>query len=391
MPRDSIARSDAWLARRSPIGHDLAARRSMRRFRAAFHTTRDCLGADNANFHETVPRSVLIVKLAAIGDVVMALPMVTALRAADPATRITWLCGAAVAPLLRCVEGIDEIIAVDDVAVLAGTRTRKAKAVMAAWSALRAKHFDLVITAHSDPRYRMLAARVRGAERRWLGERRDRSRLIPGRYHGDEYVRLVTGVDDHNAVRFTPPTIRAGLDANVAERIGDSIGNLVALAPGGARNAARDNPLRRWPLERYAALAELLAAKGRTIVLTGGSDDAWVRSAFAGVPIIDLIGATTLPGLFALYTRCAAVVTHDSGPMHLARLAGAAVVGLFGPTLPATFLRKSTDVIALWPGAELPCAPCYDGVAFAACSDNRCMQLIEPATVAARVDALLAR
>ncbi len=217
----------------------------------------------------------------------------------------------------------------------------------------------------------MLAARVRGAERRWLGERGGRSRLIPGRHYGDEYVRLVTGVDDHHAVRFTPPPVRAALDATVAERIGDSTGNLVALAPGGARNPARDNPLRRWPLERYAALAEVLAAKGCTVLLTGSS--------------------ATLPGLFALYARCAAVVTHDSGPMHLARLSGAPVVGLFGPTLPATFLRESARVIALWPGAALPCAPCYDGIAFAECSDNRCMQLIEPADVAARVDALLAR
>ncbi len=339
-----------------------------------------------------MPRSVLIVKLAAIGDVVMALPMVTALRAADPDTRITWLCGATVAPLLRCVDGIDALVVIDDVAVLAGTRAEKARAVMSAWSALRAEHFDLVVTAHSDPRYRLLAARVRGAERRWLGRRGPRSRLVCGRHYGDEYVRLVTGVDDHSAVRFTPPAVRAALDAKVAERIGDPSANkLVALAPGGARNPARDNPLRRWPLERYAALAELLAAKGGTVLLTGGSDDAWVRSAFSGVRVTDVIGATTLPGLLALYARCAAVVTHDSGPMHLARLSGAPVVALFGPTLAPMFLREGPGAIALWPGAALPCAPCYDGISFAACSDNRCMQLIEPVDVAARVEALLAR
>ena len=345
----------------------------------------------NAILHEPVPRSVLIVKLAAIGDVVMALPMVTALRAADPDTRITWLCGATVAPLLRYVDGIDELVVVDDAAVLAGTRVEKARAVMSAWSALRGRHFDLVVTAHSDRRYRMLAARVRGGERRWLGERARRSRLVPGRYYGDEYVRLVTGIDDHNAVRFAAPPVRATLDAKVAERIGDStVDRLVALAPGGARNPAQDNPLRRWPLERYAALADLLAARGRRVLMTGGSDDTWVRSAFAGVPIIDLIGDTTLPGLFALYARCAAVVTHDSGPMHLARLAGVPVVGMFGPTLPAMFFRESADAIVLWPGTVLPCAPCYDGVEFAACADNRCMQLIEPVDVAARVDSLLA-
>lgn len=339
-----------------------------------------------------MPRSVLIVKLAAIGDVAMALPMVTALRAADPGTRITWLCGATVAPLLRCVEGIDELIAVDDVAVLSGNQAQKARAVMSGWSALRGQRFDLVVTAHLDPRYRMLAARVRASERRWLGERGGRGRLIPGRYYGDEYVRLVTGIDDGNAQRFPPPPLHVALDAGVAERIAAFEGRpLIALAPGGARNPARDNPLRRWPLERYVALARGLVANGRTVLLTGGADDAWVRGAFAGIDVTDLVGATTLPGLVALYARCAVVVTHDSGPLHLARLADAAVIGLFGPTVPAMLLRENARAIALWPGAALPCAPCYDGVNFAACSDNRCLQLIAPEAVAARVDALLAR
>jgi len=337
------------------------------------------------------PRSVLIVKLAAIGDIVMALPMVTALRAQNAATRITWLCGRTAAPLVERVEGIDETIAIDDVAVLSGTAARKAQAVMAGWSALRGRRFDLVLTAHTDPRYRMLAARVRAAERRWLGERNGRPRLIPGRYFGDEYVRLATGVDDGNATRFAPPPVRVTLDANVASRIAALEGRrMIVLAPGGARNPARDNPLRRWPLEHYAALARRIAVDGNAVLLIGCADDAWIRPAFAGIDLTDLIGATTLPGLAALFARCAAVVTHDSGPLHVARLVDARVVGLFGPTVPATVLRDSPRAIALWPGAALPCAPCYDGREFAACASNRCLQMLAPDRVAATVNALIA-
>jgi heptosyltransferase-2 len=336
------------------------------------------------------PRSVLIVKLAAIGDVVAALPMVTALRAQDPATHITWLCGASAAPLIEQVEGIDECVVVDDVAILSGNRARKAQAVMKGWSALRGRRFDLVITAHSDPRYRMLAARVRAAERRWLGERGRRTRLVPGRYRGDEYVRLVTGVDDGNMVRFPAPSLRATLDAAVADRIGLLSGRrLIALAPGGARNPARDNPLRRWPLPYYAALARRLVADGDAVLLTGHADDAWIRGEFAGIDVTDLIGATSLPGLAALYSRCAVLVTHDSGPLHIARLVDARVVALFGPTIPSTVMRESPRAIALWPGVALPCAPCYDGVNYAACESNRCLQLLSPDAVAASVNALV--
>jgi heptosyltransferase-2 len=339
-----------------------------------------------------LPRSVLIVKLAAIGDVVMALPMVTALHAQDPATRITWLCGSTVAPLVQRVEGIDECVVVDDVAVLSGNRSRKAQAVMAGWSTLRGRRFDLVITAHSDPRYRMLGARVRAAERRWLGERGERPRLVPGRYYGDEYVRLVTGIDNQSAIRFTPPHVRTTPDPAVAQRIAAFPGRrLIALAPGGARNPARDNPLRRWPVQNYAALARELVAAGDVVLLTGTAEDEWIRAAFAGIDVIDLIGATTLPGLAALYAACAAVVTHDSGPLHIARLVDAPVVALFGPTMPTTILRESPRAIALWPGVALPCAPCYDGQNFAACPSNRCLQLLTPETVAASVTALVRR
>ena len=339
-----------------------------------------------------MPRSVLIVKLAAIGDVVMALPMVTALREQDRTTRITWLCGRTAAPLVECVDGIDECVVVDDAAVLAGNPAEKAQAVMSGWSALRGRRFDLVITAHSDPRYRVLTARVRAAERRWLGQRDGRPRLVPGRYYGDEYVRLVTGVDNGTAVSFAPPPVRAELDATVAQKMASLQGRrLIALAPGGARNPARDNPLRRWPLSSYAELARRLTSDGDSVLLTGGDGDEWVRPAFAGIDVTDFIGITTLPGLAALYARCAALVTHDSGPLHVARLVDARVVALFGPTAPSTILRESPRAIALWPGVALPCAPCYDGRDFAACASNRCLQILMPDAVAASVKALLAR
>jgi heptosyltransferase-2 len=339
-----------------------------------------------------VARRVLIVKLAAIGDVVMALPMVSALREVDPASRISWLCGREVAPLLRAIEGIDQLIEVDEAAILTGTRVGKARAVREAWQRLAGMRFDAVYVAHSDHRYRWLVKPVRAAAVHWLGGQPGRPGPIPGRYYGAEYVRLVTGRDDHRATLPPFPTFGHALPPALEARLADGEGagaRRIAIAPGGARNLARDNPLRRWPLERYAALARQLLAAGARVALTGGAGDAWVREGFAGVAVDDFIGATSLPDLVALYRRCAAVVTHDSGPLHLARLAGTAVVGLFGPTLPAAFVPDGTRSRVLWPGAALPCAPCYDGREFAACDDNRCMQLIAVPAVAEMLERTL--
>jgi heptosyltransferase-2 len=335
--------------------------------------------------------NVLIVKLAAIGDVVMALPMVSALRAANPATRIAWLAGETALPLLRCVDGIDELIAIDDSAILAGSTRARAGAVLNAWRALGRRRFDQVLIAHSDRRYRLLTRWLRASETRWLGERRGRPRFLPFRLHQDEYVRLVTGVDDVAAQRYAPPTVHATLDPDIETRLQPLAGRrLIAIAPGGARNAARDTPLRRWPAERYAELARTLLARGDAVLVTGARSDEWTRTAFAGLEVTDLIGATSLPGLVALYARCAAVVTHDSGPLHLARLAGTRLVALFGPTPAASFIREDARTAAIWQAGTLACAPCYDGRELARCSDNRCMQMIAPKVALAQLDALLA-
>jgi len=344
--------------------------------------------SSSASFHA------LIVKLAAIGDVAMALPMVTALRAQHPGCRITWICGESTRALLACVDAIDELIVADERALLAGSAPARMAATLALWRRLLGRRFDVVLTAHSDPRYRLLTQPVRAAARRALGAGRAGRGMVPGRYHGDEYVRLVTGRDDYRAQSFPPPSIEAALSAEVRTLVTErnrAARPLIALAPGGARNVARDNPLRRWPLASYRALAELLGAHGFAVVLVGAEGDAWTRSAFASLPTIDLIERTTLADLIALFRACAAVVTHDSGPLHLARLAAAPRVALFGPTDPAAFMGERKGSTVLWPGRDLPCAPCYDGRAFAACADNLCMQRITPAAVLDAVLAVAAR
>lgn len=333
-------------------------------------------------------RTVLIVKLAAIGDVVMALPMVNALRALDPGVHITWMGGRVVAPLLRHVEGVDEVVDVDETALLSGGAWRKGLGLLGAWRRVAGRHFDAVYVAHSDPRYKALVLPVRAGERHWLGSLPGQRGIGVHRHHGDAYAGMVA-----RGGRSSPPAVRVDLDSELAAAItkaNPQARPLVALAPGGARNIARENALRRWPLERYADLAARLHDDGCLVALVGDSGDEWTRQAFPAGRVVDLIGRTSLPQLVAVFRRCAAVVMHDSGPMHLARLAGARVVALLGPTPPAMFFRPGDAVRVLWPGEVLPCAPCYDGVEFADCAYNACMRMIDCADVLAQVRGAIA-
>lgn len=327
-----------------------------------------------------MPPTVLIVKLAAIGDVVMAMPMVSALLARDPQTRIAWMCGHAAAELVKRVDGVSEVIAVDEAAMLAGSTVAQVAAVFRAWASIRGRQFDAIYIAHSDARYRLLALPAAAKERCWLGGGKHARGKVAGRTHADEYVRMVTGLDDYRAKPFAFPPVRVDLPPDLALRMQafnpDAL-PLVVMAPGGARNVVRDNPLRRWPVERYARLADALTQRGLRVAVIGSATDGWVRPAMQAARVLDLIGATDLPALAAVLKQCIAVVAHDSGPLHLSRLVGTPVVSLLGPTPPSMFFRDNQRANVLWPGGALPCAPCYDGIDFANCENNACMKMIE--------------
>ncbi len=76
--------------------------------------------------------------------------------------------------------------------------------------------------------------------------------------------------------------------------------------------------------------------------------------------------------------------------MHLAGLSRAAVVALFGPTDPGSFMPSRLGIAGIWGGEGFACRPCYDGRNFPPCENNGCMQQITVTMVLAQLDRLLA-
>jgi heptosyltransferase-2 len=148
----------------------------------------------------------------------------------------------------------------------------------------------------------------------------------------------------------------------------------IALAPGGAKNLLRDDALRRWPLENYVLLAGRLIEEGFQVLITGSNTDSWVSESFKSAPVTDLVGFTSITDLVAVYRQCHLVVTHDSGPLHLAIASGTSTLALFGPTIPMEKVPNNKKTRVLWGGENLACRPCYDGKNYADCKNNQCMK-----------------
>ena len=309
---------------------------------------------------------ILIVKIGAIGDVAMALPLLTAIRKKLPRAHVSWLCGSQVATLIRATHLVDEIYEVNEKELLAGSYFLKAVHLCRIWRRLGGRRFDWILTLHPDPRYRLLSLFSLARERRYFHPRK-------GHYHAEEYFNLLPEIST-NAIEF--PVIHTSRKFMNTQRLKP----LIAIAPGGAKNVLRDSALRRWPIESYVRLINDLQMQGIQTVVIGSDSDRWVL-AFLSDKTQHFIGQLNLVELVGLLKECSLLITHDSGPLHLAKLARCPALALFGPTDPRSFVSSQENIKVLWGGEHLSCRPCYNGKIYATCPNNLCLSSISPTTV----------
>jgi heptosyltransferase-2 len=347
-------------------------------------------------------KNILIIKLAAIGDVVVASSLLPAIESMYPQARLTRMVGSVAADIVRAIDADMEILVVDEKILFKGSLWAKVKELFRIAWYFRFRHFSLVLIPQRSKKYIALRLGVRaGIVRAFWQERTD----IPGRYQGVNYLRLLNNIDGNsqdlqNAVAFdtktndSPKPSSAFIDRPVFPSlrgnvmVADEIPDIL-LVPGGSKNILSDHSatFRRWPLSYYAALAKILTKSGYSVGIIGGSEDAWVKDGFEASSLAaDFIGKYSLREVLAVLRRVKLLVTHDTGLLHMMGLVGGQSVALFGPTMPIIFapLVNTTVIQAL---GFLPCRPCYDGRNFARdCTRPLCMEGITPDMVVREIE-----
>jgi heptosyltransferase II len=337
-------------------------------------------------------KKALIVKFGQIGDVIMAIPAVRALF--EKGFEIHWVCGRAVQPLLECYSWIN-LIPADDKAILFGSSIERARNIARLWGKIAFREFDLCATLYYDHRYRLLTLPVRARRKLSLSQRTRETTLIAGRHHTDEYARVLLEMEDtcreHSTAPIRPDRLPPSpLSEKVAQqRIAIVAGGVQHLIREQAQSRQPQQTLRRWPIESFVALVRRLLDRGWEVLLLGGPEDGWVRPYFQGLVVTDCIGSLSLPEVISVCDSCDAVISHDTGPLHLAGLSRACLVGIFGPTDAATRVPRRPFSSGIWGGQGFACRPCYDGRDFAPCRFNGCMHQVTPELVLRELDAQL--
>lgn len=320
-----------------------------------------------------------------LGDTVMAVPALRALRARFVDTRI--LAAGPWAPLLAG-QGLADVLVTyprawrDRVRMADTVRRFRGDAALLLPNSLEAA----------------LAARYWGARRRLGFDTGARGWLLsdavplpaPRRHQVDEYRVLAAafGAAAEEAVpRLAPPPPDSDA-AQAAERLldeclagTDRAALVVAVHLGAAFGAAK-----LWPLDRVAELCAAVDAEGGRVVLLGTAGDAEAAAAVRRrAPLAaSLVGRDTPAVLPALLARLPALVSGDTGVAHLAAALGTPTVTLFGPTDPALSAPRGRAAVLTHP---VPCAPCF----YRTCPiEHPCLAGIDAATVLGRVRALTA-
>ena len=334
-----------------------------------------------------MPR-LLLIKLGAIGDIVMAIPGAYAMHLKG--YEIDWVCGKVAIPILQLYPWIN-VIPVDEKKLLHSGKVTSLRTMASLWRALAGRQYDVCATLYYDTRYKLLTLPVRARRKVMLTKDGRATQLLPGRHHTDEYARiLLAQIPMEYANGETPSQLAPIPVKGLAPNPRQTGQPRIVLVPAGARNAMRDDGLRRWPAESYAELAVALVARGYEVILAGGPDDSWASPFFDAVSVTNLIGKYSLVETIALLDSADVTVTHDTGPLHLAGITSTAVVAIFGPTDPRGRLPQRSNCVALWGGEGFACRPCYDGRDYAPCEYNGCMHQITPAMVFGEVETLLA-
>jgi ADP-heptose:LPS heptosyltransferase len=340
------------------------------------------------------PERICIYRIGFIGDTVVALPAMHAIRTAYPRAHLTLLTS----PVDGKFPGANELLSnsdlFDEVCVYLRSEVRGFRNRVAFLRSIRRHDFDMWIELPQELAgpwghlRNLLAARLVGVKwgygwgfvttiKQWV---QAQAEFLQFPAEVEKLLGIVrcAGIPVGDEVTF-PIQLTAREENSVDRLLINSVRGLIAIAPGAKRS------LSLWPVERFVEVGRYVASRGFQVVVLGGAADAAVCKAVAdGIAgdTIDLAGRTSLKESCAVLRRCSMIICNDSGVQHLAAAVGTRCISIFSAhDMPGKWHPYGAGNVVLRKNVE--CHTCYRQT----CPyDNRCLKLIETKEVIAAVD-----
>jgi lipopolysaccharide heptosyltransferase II len=352
------------------------------------------LASRGASFN--TPSSVLIIKPCCLGDVLLATPVIAALRQTFPGARIDFAVGGWARAMVENNPHLDGLV--DCGRVGSGGRYSW-REYLDLVRRIRAGRYEACFVLDRSPLISLLPYLGGVPQRVGLNSQGRGFSLtlgvpVVGLKHETELyldTARAVGVEvNMPRLEFYPTDEDRRHVAEMLRAVPQA--SLVVIHPAGGSNPGMILSAKRWPPQRFAALADRLIKERRAqVFLVGGPDDgaiaATIKDGMRQEPW-DLTGQLTLGQLGALLERCDLFIGHDTGAMHLAVAVSTPVVAIFGPSDPRMYGPCSENSVALW--HDVGCNPCLShGRWDATCRRFRCIEAVTVEEVWQAVTAFL--
>ena len=296
------------------------------------------------------PRNILVIDFGQLGDVVLSLPALRAIRERFPTARITVAVGKPGGEIIKLSGYANETVEVDRVALRDGAKLVSIARIFKFVGQVRRAKYDFVVDLHSLSETNLLGF-LSGAPHRLYSRRPGRSLDILANFEPrppkelanahavDRYLDVIKPLGVQNPSRMPVLKTSAAADVSIENLLKKENANsatlLVGLFPG-AGHASR-----RWPLEHFAEVADHLIRNDRVrvIVFAGPEERALLphmRTLFPAKTIF--LDRLTIPQLASAQARLTLFVSNDTGPAHIAAAVGTPVVMILDRPTPNNFV-----------------------------------------------------
>lgn len=282
-----------------------------------------------------VPGRVCILRLSALGDCANVVPTIRTLQAARADIRLTWIINRAEAALVQDLPGVQ---------ALAFDKHGGRSALRALKRQLKHMRFDVLLNMHASWRANRISRLVHAPRRVGFDNRRtrdgqrffvnERIAAVDSRHVVDGFLAFAAHIGATTPVYDWRVPIAAADRARAAELLGDGPREILFISPCSSHSR------RNWQAERYAAVADhAIRAHGLRCVIVGAPSaqekamGAAIEAAMAEAAD-NLVGATNLKQLLALFERGRLLISPDSGPAHMASATGIDTISLHAATDP---------------------------------------------------------
>lgn len=298
---------------------------------------------------------VLIVRLWAMGEAILTLPMIHALRKKYPKAEITVLCRSRVKDVFYKNKDIDRLLLFEPNNIISLMKN--------------IRKYDVAVD--TEPFFKISALLSFFLAKRRMGFSHSiRSLLYTDKVEYNERQHEVFSFLDLSKKVSAWHKPKALIQLNYSEEDKKAVDSMLkknkiskndfvaGITPGAAESAR----FRMWPAERFAMLADLLVKKHNAkIIFVGSRIDENISKNIQKLmkeKSVNLAGRTSPRQLFYLVKKCSIFISNDTGPMHVAAAQGVKTIGIFGPNLPERFAPFGKKNISIY--KKVSCSPCIN-------------------------------